>query len=191
MLDTDDIGSNNSSNAHIEDLIATRISRRNLLTGAAALAAAGLVPGALLSSAPAAANSSRVRKLRFEAVPTSTADTFVVPKGYRTQVIAPWGTPLIAGAPAFAEDASNTAADQALQVGFNHDGLHYFPLKPFGNTRGLLVMNHEYTDASQIYTAAQGSTITNDAAGREKVAKALAGHGVSVIAIHRNRSGSW
>ena len=67
MLDTDDIGSNNSSNAHIEDLIATRISRRNLLTGAAALAAAGLVPGALLSSAPAAANSSRVRKLRFEA----------------------------------------------------------------------------------------------------------------------------
>jgi hypothetical protein len=189
--DSDDIGSNHCDNPHIEDLIATRVSRRQLLGGAAALAAAGLLPGALLRSAPAAASSTRIRKLRFEAVPTSTADTFTVPKGYRAQVLAPWGTPLVSGAPAFAEDASNTAAEQALQVGFNHDGMHYFPLRPFGNTRGLLVINHEYTDASQIYTVAQGSTISNDAAGKEKVAKALAAHGVSVIAVHRNRSRNW
>ncbi len=190
----EDVGSNPTQNPHIDDLIAARISRRSVLTGAAALTAAGLLPATLLASAPAAANGSspaRVRKLRFEAVPPSSADTFVVPSGYRTQVLAPWGTPLVSGAPAFAEDASNTAADQEKQVGFNHDGLHYFPLKPFGNTRGLLVLNHEYTDASQIYTAAQGSAITNDAAGREKVAKALAGHGVSVITVHRNRSGTW
>ena len=60
------------------------------------------------------------------------------------------------------------------QVGFNHDGMHYFPLPRFGNSRGLLVLNHEYTDANQIYSAAQGAAITPDAAGREKVAKALA-----------------
>ncbi len=89
------------------------------------------------------------------------------------------------------EDASNTAAEQALQVGFNHDGTHYFPLPKFGNSRGLLVVNHEYTDASQIYSSAQGSAITSDAAGREKVAKALAGHGVSVIAIQKGADGKW
>ena len=61
-------------------------------------------------------------------------------------------------------NASNTATEQALQVGFNHDGMHYFPLPVFGDSRGLLVVNHEYTDASQIYSATQGSAITNDAA---------------------------
>ncbi len=114
-----------------------------------------------------------------------------MPPGYTYQVLAPWGTPLLPGAVPFRENASDTAAEQALQVGFNHDGMHYFPLPKFGNSRGLLVLNHEYTDASQIYTAAQGSTITNDAAGREKVAKALAAHGVSVIAIERLSDGTW
>ena len=106
-------------------------------------------------------------------------------------MLAPWGTPLLPGAVPFKEDASNTAAEQARQVGFNHDGTHYFPLPKFGNSRGLLVVNHEYTDASQIYSYAQGSAITNDAAGREKVAKALAGHGVSVIAIQKRSDGKW
>ena len=78
-----------------------------------------------------------------------------------------------------------------MQVGFNHDGTHYFPLSKFGNSRGLLVMNHEYTDANQIYSVTQGSVITPDAAGREKVAKALAAHGVSVIAIAKGANGRW
>src|SRR5688572_33170710 len=119
--------------------------------------------------------------LGFEEVPPSTEDTVVVPPGYVAEVLIPWGTPLFANSPAFAEDASNSAADQALQVGFNHDGKHYFPLAdgPRGNRRGLLVVNHEYTDANQIYTAAQGAAITPDAAGKETVAKALAGHGAT------------
>jgi hypothetical protein len=69
--------------------------------------------------------------------------------------------------------------------------MHYFPLPIAGNRRGLLVVNHEYTDASQIYAAAQGAAITPDAAGREKVAKALAAHGVSVISIRRTPRGTW
>jgi secreted PhoX family phosphatase len=125
-------------------------------------------------------------------VPPSTDDTLVVPPGYTAQVMIPWGTPLFEGV-AFAEDASNSAADQELQVGFNHDGMHYFPLwfGPFGSRTGLLVLNHEYTDANQIYTAAQGTTITPDAVGLEKVAKALAGHGVTVVEVRKQRDGSW
>jgi hypothetical protein len=195
MFDTDDIGSNQSGNTHLQDLIGARISRRRLLGGTLALAATGF-----LAAAPAAPALARGRNghghesdcvLGFEEVPPSSADDLVVPPGYTWHLLAPWGTPLLPGAPAFAEDASNTAADQALQVGFNHDGMHYFPLPIAGNRRGLLVVNHEYTDASQIYAAAQGAAITPDAAGREKVAKALAAHGVSVISIRRTPRGTW
>jgi secreted PhoX family phosphatase len=192
MIDTDDIGSNESGNPHLADMIEAQLSRRSVLTGGVALAATGFFGGALLQSGQATARSfGRNQALGFDEVPASDADEIIVPDGYTWHVLAPWGAPLLAGAPAFAEDASNTAADQARQVGFNHDGTHYFPLRPFENSRGLLVMNHEYTDANQIYSAAQGSAITPGAAGREKVAKALAAHGVSVISIAKQSNEQW
>jgi secreted PhoX family phosphatase len=194
MQDTDDIGSNHSGNPHIEDMIAARISRRSMLGGTAAAVAAGFLGGSVLAPSKAHAHGGHGYGplLGFAEVPVSTDDTLVVPPGYTWHVMIPWGTPLLPGAADFQEDASNTAADQAKQIGFNHDGTHYFPLPVFGNYRGLLVLNHEYTDASQIYSAAQGSAITPDADGREKVAKALAAHGVSVVAIRKNLfSGKW
>ncbi|HSP30032.1 MAG TPA: PhoX family phosphatase, partial [Ilumatobacteraceae bacterium] len=128
----------------------------------------------------------------FTEVPVSDADDIEVPPGYIAQLLIPWGPPLVGGSE-WKADASNTSAEQALQVGFNHDGMHYFPLQPGarGNGSGLLVLNHEYTDASQIYTADQGSAITNDAAGMEKVAKALAAHGVTVVEVQQLSDGSW
>lgn len=201
MRDTDDIGSNESGNPHLTDLIEERITRRNALGGTIA-AAAGFFGAGLLGVSEARADAAIAPRRRpgnpgpllgFEEVPASSEDTVVVPAGYTVDVLVPWGSPLFRDSPAFAEDASNSAADQALQVGFNHDGMHYYPLLPgaAGNRRGLLVLNHEYTDASQIYTAAQGAAITADAEGREKVAKALAGHGVTVVEIGQGRRGEW
>lgn len=188
MQDTDDIGSNTSGNPHIDELIEARISRRGMIGGTAAAAAAGFLGAATLPSDEASAHGRGPRRvlIGFEEVPPSSDDTLVVPEGYTWHALIPWGTPLLPGAPPFAEDASNTAAEQALQIGFNHDGMHYFPLPLFGDYRGLLVVNHEYTDANIIYSAAQGPAITPDAAGKEKVAKALAGHGISVVAIRKN-----
>ena len=193
MHDTDDIGSNESGNPHLQAMIEARVERRTFLKGTLATAATGFLGTMALAPSRAAATPGNVPtpRLRFTPIAPSTDDTVHVPDGYTWQVLAPWGTPLLAGAAAFAEDAGNTAADQARQVGFNHDGMHYFPLPVFGDSRGLLVVNHEYTDASQIYTAAQGPAITNDAAGREKVAKALAAHGVSVMAIQKGRDARW
>jgi secreted PhoX family phosphatase len=193
MHDTDDIGSNHSGNPHLWDMIEARIERRSFLGGTLAVAAGSFFGSNVLASTQVSANPGKVPppRLGFNPIEPSTDDAIRLPDGYSYEVLAPWGTPLLAGAPDFAEDASNTAADQALQVGFNHDGTHYFPLPKFGNSRGLLVMNHEYTDASQIYSATQGSTITPDAAGREKVAKALAAHGVSVIAVAKGSDGNW
>jgi secreted PhoX family phosphatase len=196
MNDTDDIGSNPSCNPHLADLITARLGRREAMSGGLAAAAVGFLGCSVETGEPVASSANalgRRRLLGFEEVPASTEDTITVPPGYTWDVLIPWGTPLFRKSPAFAEDASNTAADQALQIGFNHDALHYYPLEEgrAGSRRGLLVVNHEYTDANQIYTAAQGSAITPDAAGKEKVAKALAGHGVSVVEIVQGRDGTW
>lgn len=196
MQDTDDIGSNASNNVHLSELITRRYSRREALSGGVAVAATGFLGGcASAGGIEIDTEESALRRslLGFTEVPPSSEDTIVVPDGYTWDVLIPWGTGLFRSSPEFEEDASNSAADQALQVGFNHDGLHYFPLHDGqrGSEHGVLVVNHEYTDASQIYTAEQGSAITADDAGQEKVQKALAGHGVSVVEIKRHRHRGW
>jgi secreted PhoX family phosphatase len=200
LIDTDDVASNPTSNPHLDDLIAVRLSRRQVLAGAAGATVLGFLGGSIISDGASASgppsgtrgNKPAGSRLGFREVPVSDADTIVVPPGYFAEVLIPWGTPLFAGVE-WKDDASNTAAEQAMQVGFNHDGMHYFPLAEgaLGNRRGLLVLNHEYTDDTQIYTVAQGSAITNDAAGREKVAKALAAHGVTVVEVQQGRNGRW
>lgn len=199
MHDSDDIGSNQSNNPHLVELIAQRLERRSMLSGGVAVAAAGFLAGCGADSGAESLGESaeelhgRRPLLGFAEVPASSEDTLSVPEGYSWEVLVPWGTPLFKHSAAFREDGSNTAAEQEGQVGFNHDGMHYFPLLPgwFGSRRGLLVLNHEYTDASQIYSAAEGSTITADAAGKAKVAKALAGHGVTVVEIAKGHDGEW
>jgi secreted PhoX family phosphatase len=197
MKDTDDIGSNPTDNPHLADLIARQIGRRKILGGGLAAAAVGFFGcgGEGVETVQGALSTGRGKspRLGFTEVPPSSADEIVVPPGYTLEVLIPWGAPLFTHSPPFREDGSNTAADQELQVGFNHDGKHYFPLGhgPEASRRGLLVVNHEYTDANQIYSAAQGKTITPDAAGREKVAKALAGHGVTVVEVVQGRNGKW
>ena len=131
-----------------------------------------------------AASTAAGPKLGFKPIPASTADTVVVPEGYVAEAIAPWGDPVgIAGAmPAFKPDASNTAAEQALQLGMHHDGLHFYPLgdgdaAAQGNRRGLLVMNHEYTDDGLLHVGGMANW------SADKVAKAQAAHGVSVVEV--------
>ncbi len=126
--------------------------------------------------------------LGFTSVPASTADSVRVPLGYVAQVLAPWGEPLgIAGAamPAWKPDASNTAEEQALQMGMHHDGLNFYPLADgaAGSARGLLVLNHEYTDDGLLHPGGQTPWTA------EKVRKAQAAHGIAVIEIERRAEG--
>ncbi len=133
--------------------------------------------------------------LGFVGVPPGLADRVVVPAGYEATVLAPWGTPVgLAGAmPAWRPDASNTAAEQAQQMGMHHDGLQFFPLaetvgpssKASGNNpRGLLVMNHEYVDDNLLHTDGAQTWTT------EKARKSQASHGLAVIEIEL-RDRSW
>jgi secreted PhoX family phosphatase len=174
--------SNRSANPSIHEL--SDPSRRIVLRSGFGLGLAALLPGCASTGESGGATGTA---LGFQSVPPSKADTIVVPTGYRAQVLAPWGEPIgVAGAmPAWKPDASNTAADQAVQMGMHHDGLQFYPLGSGAdaNRHGLLVMNHEYIDDGLLHT----DGLANWSA--EKVKKSQAAHGISVIEIKLGADG--
>ena len=174
--------SNRSSNPSIHEL--SDPVRRSMLRGGLGVAVTGLLApiGTLSGCASTAGISGPL--LNFKSVPVSTADTVVVPEGYTTQVIAAWGEPvgLSGDNPAFKLDAGNTAAEQEAQLGMHHDGIHYFAQN--GSKSGLLVMNHEYADDGLLHRDGMKTWTA------EKVRKAQAAQGVSVIEVEEKR-GQW
>ncbi|HYH43963.1 MAG TPA: alkaline phosphatase PhoX, partial [Burkholderiales bacterium] len=142
---SDDNVANPSDNPHIAAISEARLTRRGLLKAAGALSALSIVPFSACSTTPQARGI-----LGFASIDISTDDTVRVPPGYSATPFYRWGDAIghASGSPSFRADAGNTSAEQALQAGMHHDGIHYFPL-PYGSqgsTRGLLAMNHEYTD---------------------------------------------
>ncbi|GAA4413248.1 PhoX family phosphatase [Fodinibacter luteus] len=173
----------------------SRLSRRAALTGGMAVAAGflttSLAEAPAASAAPGRAVPRAADLLGFTPVPLSTADEIRVPVGYTATAFLPWGTPITGSFPQFVP-GGNTAAEQEQQVGMHHDGMHYFPLErgPGGNERGLLVLNHEYTDEAYLQT---GTATMPPAADwtLEMVRRSQAAHGVSVVEIHRGEGGRW
>jgi secreted PhoX family phosphatase len=176
--------SNRSSNPSIHDV--SDPARRTLIRGGLGAAVGGLL--APLGGCSAFGPSADGPLLGFRSVPVGTADTVVVPEGYVAQPMAPWGDPvgLQGEAHAFRFDAGNTAAQQETQLGMHHDGIHFFrhPAAPERATAGLLVMNHEYADDGLLHTDGMKTW------SAEKVRKAQAAHGVSVIEVEQ-RGGRW
>ncbi len=170
--------SNRSSNPSIHDV--SDPARRIFLRGGLGAAATGL----LAPLAGCATLGAGGPLLGFKSVPVSTADRITVPEGYVAQVIAAWGEPvgLSGGSPAFKEDGSNTAAEQEAQMGMHHDGIHFYPQQ--GSRSGLLVMNHEYVDDGLLHRDGLRTW------SAEKVRKAQAAHGVSVIEVE-DKGGRW
>ncbi|MFE0699492.1 PhoX family protein [Streptomyces sp. NPDC058872] len=168
------------------EVVAAAVSRRQVVAGGTAAFAAFLGLSTATGTPAAAAVPHRPdgeaerELLGFSAVSPSDADTVVVPDGYLVQTLAPWGAPLRAAGPAWRPDGSGSAAEQAQQIGSHHSGLHYFPSGsgPEGNRRGTLVINHEAMDP------------VDPAPQDERVAKALAAQGVSVVEV-RELGDTW
>jgi secreted PhoX family phosphatase len=179
--------SNRSSNPDIHDVSGP--ARRVVLHGGVGLALGTLLAPLLPACAAGAAGSARPADvgplLGFKGIPTTGADSVVVPEGYVAEVMAAWGEPIgVPGRmPAWREDAGNSAVEQALQMGMHHDGIHFYPLDG-SSTRGLLVMNHEYTDDGLLHPGGLADW------SAEKVLKAQAAHGVAVIEVAL-REGRW
>lgn len=194
----DEHPSNSSRNPHFSELIDER--RRQVVAGSAALGVMAFLGVSFTSetaAAPAAAAARfRLRsRLPFDPVPVSRLDSISVPEGYRATAFIPWGTPITGRYPTFMADASNSARDQADQVGMHHDGMHFFPIDAQSGAarasdHGLLVLNHEYIDAPLLHPSGP-TVVAGKRAKADEVRKEINAHGVSVVEIRRTLRGDW
>ena len=154
--DWDDVASNPCTTTSFNDVVNQLEGRRRFIKtglGASALGFLGLGAGTLPTQAQASSQAGQATpqalSFAFESLGPSVEDAVVIPKGYAHQVINRWGDPLFTHSPEFKGDASDDGVAQALQVGYNHDGMHFFPMDAQTNgsqnsVEGLLVTNHEY-----------------------------------------------
>jgi uncharacterized protein len=191
---------NPSGNPSILDVI-DRVddARRRFVksgVGAAALASAGgLTLGGLVGTVQAAPKKvpGSLPGIGFQSVLPSlfpVADRVSVPAGYTAGLFVAWGDPIAPGGLPFRGDASETAAEQALQFGTHNDGMHFFPISSPNSSdaskRGILCVNNEYTHEEILYPDGQvgaGYTIA-------KTRKSQTAHGVSILEARR-LSGQW
>jgi secreted PhoX family phosphatase len=179
--------SNRSTNPSIHDLSdpARRVVLRGSLGVAVSALYAPLVAGCAASAPASNAGKPVEPSIGFKGIAVDASDRLLVPEGYIATVIAAWGEPIgVPGnMPAWKGDGSHTSAEQEVQMGMHHDGMEYFALQG-SSTRGLLMMNHEYTDDGLLHSG--GLTPWT----AEKVKKSQAAHGLSVIEVE-SKDGAW
>jgi secreted PhoX family phosphatase len=170
--------SNHSANPSIHEV--SDPARRLLLIGGMTTLATLLAP-----AAGCAAIGLGGPRIGFKSIPAGVGDALVVPEGYQATPIASWGEPigLPGDMPPFKFDASNSAAEQAAQMGMHHDGLEYFPIDG-SSTHGLIAINHEYTDDGLLHVGGFAGMTA------EKVKKSQNAHGLAVFEV-RLENGAW
>ncbi|WP_293267838.1 alkaline phosphatase PhoX, partial [Neptunomonas sp.] len=171
----------NDGDSDFSKIVDSGLSRRRFMQNGATAMGLFLAANPLVQ-AIAAATQPTSQLLGFTALPISTSDEFIVPKGYIAKPLISWGDPILKGAPAFDESGIQSSDAQAGQFGDNTDGMSLFPLSA---NRALLAVNNEYTNYLLLF-AHQGKELTAD-----DVKKAQAAHGVSVFEVERKADGHW
>lgn len=170
---------NTSRNSYFRDIVSSQLSRRSAL--GLGLAGAVTVAVASASGAPAAEAATTDSPLAFTPIAPVQylTDEFTVPAGFAWQPIIRWGDPLFADSPAFSLE-NQTEAAQSAQFGYNNDYTDIVEIPGSQRLRALLVVNHEYTNESIMFPAAQLE------GERERVrAVGRAAHGLSVVELVR------
>ena len=186
-------GSNPSRNPTLGDMVAARLSRRDLMQGLVAVSVASEVlrPQAL---AAAAANEQPATPSSFdfpELAVAPSSPTHHVAKGYDADILIRWGDAVLPDAPAFAPGRPDPAA-QKRQFGYNNDFLGFIPLEGRSD-HGLLVVNHEYTNGELMFPGLAPRSDKNadfSAVTREIVDAEMMAHGGAVLEIRRE-AGKW
>lgn len=195
----EDIGQNCSTNPTMGDIINRRFSRRAFLGGSLAVAAIATTvsPLALLTADEARAET--MSAFDFKEIEVGIDETHHVAEGYDADILLRWGDKVFADSPDF-DPMNQTPASQAKQFGYNNDYVGFIPLE--GNPdHGLLVVNHEYTNAEIMFpNFASVVKETKDGKEEEKVKLGdytkdlvdieMAAHGGTVIEI-RKVDGKW
>ncbi len=185
---------NKSQNDTLGDVINRRFSRREIVGGALAVTAIEAVSGSIDKVIPAARAEgilAEAATFAFDELAVSTSKTHHMAPGYDANVLIRWGDKVLPGAPAF--DASKPSAEaQAKQFGYNNDFIGFISLGDDRN-RGLLVVNHEYTNDELMYPDFAENKPRKEAVPNmpEALARAsMQAHGGSVIEIVR-QDGTW
>ena len=182
---------NQTDNPTIGDVIQKAFSRRSMLKAAGAgalVVAVGPLTPAMAAEMPAEEwQPDPDAPLTFEPVEQNLLDELVTAAGYQYAVVLRWGDPVERDAPDFDVDAQSAEA-QAKQFGYNCDYIGLLPIGRDGH-RGLLVVNHEYTDEQLMFPGVADEEAPTTA---EQKRIAMMAHGISVVEIRRaGDSGSW
>lgn len=165
--------------SQFSEMIEARLSRRRFMAGSAAVSAGAFLTLNPVAKAVAAQPNSSL--LNFEPIPTSTADSVIVPKGYKATPLMSWGDPIFADAPEFDQSGKQDSSAQERQFGDNTDGMSFFPI---ADDRAVLAINNEYTNYEYLF-AHKGEAMTAD-----DVRKAQAAVGVTIVEVVR-KNGQW
>lgn len=192
----EDVGRNPSGNPTMGDIINRRFSRRGFLGGSLAVAAIGATVSPLALMIADEARAEGMSAFSFTEIEAGVDETHHVAEGYDADVLLRWGDKLFADSPDF-DPMNQTAESQLKQFGYNNDYVGFVPLDESGD-HGLLVVNHEYTNAELMFP--NWATIGKDGEGKDKVMMGeftrdivdieMAAHGGTVIEI-RKENGKW
>lgn len=171
----------------IGDAITARYGRRDILGGLLGTSASAALFSGLAMVAPHQANAAS--RYVFEELQWGNDETHHIADGYNADILLRWGDPILPGAPPFDVNAQ-TAQAQLGQFGYNNDYVGFVPLNAEG-TRGLLCVNHEYTNEEMMFPALP----RQDRADFRDMTRALvdiemAAHGGSIVEISRE-TGPW
>jgi secreted PhoX family phosphatase len=184
---------NLTANAHMDDILVVRLSRRSALKGGVSVTAGALLGGLGLSACGGdddpAPDAPKALALGFTAVAKNLNDLVTVPEGYQVSILHALGDPLHYGDESWKDDGSESAESYNRRMGDGHDGMYFFGLTEDGkydaarSDRGLLAVNHEYV--VQPY----GLHPAGITAGAKRVAgeveKEIYAHGASVVEVKR------
>jgi secreted PhoX family phosphatase len=185
VADLDEDPSNPDPRDTLGDVLDRRLTRRRVLGGLAAGAAALALPRPIWAREPEGPEGP-LERFGFEEIPGEIRDTDRVAEGHEARVLLRWGDPVLPEAAPF-DPRALTAESQARRFGFNNDFTAFLPLPrgSGGSDHGLLCVNHEYTDARLLWTGetAKGSSRA------ERVLVEMAAHGHSVVEVRREKDG--
>jgi secreted PhoX family phosphatase len=192
-VEVEDIGSNPAPRDPIGELVQRRLSRRAAALG---LGAAVLADRLLATAEPVMAQAvvpatGGPSTLGFREIRHGMAQRDAVPDGYEIQVLLRWGDAVVPEAPAWSPMAQ-TAEAQAGQFGYNNDFVDFRPL-PLGSDssdRGLLCVNHEYTDTQLMFAGIGAGRAARLRTTAEQSRIELMAHGHSVVEIRKD-GGRW
>jgi uncharacterized protein len=173
----------------IGDVILKRYGRREVMRGVLGVAATVALFGPTLLGRSAARAEDTPDRFCFEEVAAGVDETHHVAEGYRADILLRWGDPLFPDSPRF-DPLQQSAAAQSRQFGYNNDYIAFITLDESG-TRGLLCINHEYTNEEVMFPGlVRQDLICFPDMTADLVEIEMAAHGVTIVEITRE-DGKW